>query len=290
MRERVEELRQEALARWRNNQYEESLPLLDEALALATDEETRELLSINKSFAVIALGRTSPEVQALPRIILKRRNPRHVQLAAYYLQYKNRLEGDYKRAASYLQIAMRAADEAGDTQWKSELLIELGNLTLFDSRSADAITHYEAAQAILTDSPEHTYARATCLQNIGYCKLDLGDYQGGIDLIHQALDLLKLLGVEGFGAESFIDLCFGYLGLEKLEEARRYGEIGLRMAKDVRQIRNAHYLLGEVAFKSGDQARAEEHFGELAKFYPDFPGLKNLLLAIDLRAMVNLKL
>jgi hypothetical protein len=40
----------------------------------------------------------------------------------------------------------------------------------------------------------------------------------------------------------------------------------------------------------GDVEAAEEHFDELARFYPQFRHLKSLLFAIDLRSMINLKL
>ena len=69
-----------------------------------------------------------------------------------------------------------------------------------------------------------------------------------------------------------------------------HGEAGLEGATDARQIRNAHYLLGEVAYKAGDSDLAHFHFDELSKFYPQFRNLKSLLFAIDLRSMVNLKL
>ena len=57
-----------------------------------------------------------------------------------------------------------------------------------------------------------------------------------------------------------------------------------------RQVRNAHYLLGEVAYKAGDVETADFHFGELARQYPEFRNLKSLLFAIDLRSMVNFRL
>lgn len=290
MSDRIEQLRQEALAKWTQNEFEASIPLLDQALELATDEETRELLTINKSFAVISLGQTSAEVQALPQIIMRRRKADHVLLAAYYLQVKNRMEGDYRRAQSYLRVAIQAAEDSGDDKWKPELRIELGQLCVYDSRTAEAIEHFEAALAMIDGNSGHVLRRPICVQNIGYCKLLLDEFQTGINLIHQAVELMKEAGGDGYLAESYIDLCFGYLGLEQLDEAKQFGELGLSLARELRQVRNAHYLLGEVAFKSGDSQGAETHFQQLAKFYPDFPYLKDLLLAIDLRAMVNLKL
>jgi len=91
-------------------------------------------------------------------------------------------------------------------------------------------------------------------------------------------------------SDAFADLCYGYLDLEQYEKARGYGETSLELACEPRQVRNAHYLLGEAAYKMGDIDAAEEHFEQLARFYPQFRHLKSLLFAIDLRSMINLKL
>ena len=74
----VEELRQSALAKVRAGALEEALATYDDAFALAHDDETRELITINKADAMIALERSGPEVQALPTIVMRRRNLRHV--------------------------------------------------------------------------------------------------------------------------------------------------------------------------------------------------------------------
>src|SRR6185295_14399020 len=63
---RIETLRQEALAKVRAEELEEALALYDEALGLAKDEEVRELITINKAETLIAVNRGGPEVQALP--------------------------------------------------------------------------------------------------------------------------------------------------------------------------------------------------------------------------------
>ncbi|HXG58619.1 MAG TPA: tetratricopeptide repeat protein [Thermoanaerobaculia bacterium] len=287
-RNRIEELRQAALTNVRLNRLEEAIELYDEALALATDEETRELITINKADAMIALERTGPEVQELARVIMRRRNPRHVCLAAYALQYKHRLEGDFKRALFYGQLALRAAEEAGDLAYKRAVLVDLGNIYEMDSQVEKAIEHFEQALEVLDEGdPQQRLSRGYTLENLGYCKLLQGSTDEGIDLVHRALEYLDdPLGV----AEAYIDLCYGYLDRGDLDRARHYGEAGLEAAGDPRQVRNAHYLLGEVAYKAGDTARAEEHFDHLARFYPEFRNLKSLLFALDLRGMVNLKL
>ena len=105
--------------------------------------------------------------------------------------------------------------------------------------------------------------------------------------LHSVIDQLPS---EHLKADAYVDLCYGYLDLEQYETARRFGEMSLAIAGEPRQVRNAHYLLGEAAYKMGDVDAAEDHFEHLARFYPQFRHLKSLLFAIDLRSMLNLKL
>jgi tetratricopeptide (TPR) repeat protein len=286
---RIEELRHDARLLLRRGEYEQALGVYDQALALAGDEETRELITINKADAMIALERTGPEVNELPRVIMRRRQPRHVYLAAYALQYKHRLENDLKRALFYGQLALRTAEEAGEPSWRRIVLLELGNIYVHDSQIAEAIASFTESMAIAEESPlqEKELSYSYALESLGYCLVLQGDLDAGMKHIHAALELLR----EPLGrAEAYVDLCYGYLEMGAYEKALFYGQAGLDISEDARQTRNAHYLLGEACYKSGDVDGADFHFGELAKFYPQFRNLKNLLYAIDLRSMVNLKL
>jgi tetratricopeptide (TPR) repeat protein len=286
---RIEELRQTGLAKVRDGALEESLGYYDEALSLCDDETARELITINKADALIALERNAPEVQELARVIMRRRNPRHVYLAAYALQYKHRLENNVKRALFYGELALRTAEEAEETLWRRVVLLELGNLYTIDSQIPKAIECYEQALAILGESEFHEadLSHGWALESLGYCIMLDGRTEEGIARIHDALLIIN----DRFGREeAFVDLCYGYLELGNLDEARKYGKAALEVAADPRVVRNAHYLLGELAYKSGDTEGADYHFEQLARFYPEFTNLKSLLFAIDLRSMVNLKL
>ncbi|MGH9459521.1 MAG: hypothetical protein ACRD2J_17940 [Thermoanaerobaculia bacterium] len=289
-RERIEALRQEGLAALRANHGETALERFDEALALAPEPDQAEILTINKARALVELRRSGPEVQALPRIVMRRENPLHTFLAAYTLLYKFRLDGEYERAGFYGRLALELVDASGRPEWKAEVLLDLGNLCIFNSQSNEAIAFYEEALALCDATPGRELAAAFAKQNLGYARMISGEVETGIALIHEAMALMTEIGAEGYIPESQIDLCYGYLELDNLEKARHYGELGLEGALEDRQIRNAHYLLGEVLFKSGEVAGARRHFETLARYYPDFPNLTNLLLAIDLRRMVNLKL
>lgn len=286
---RIEALRQDALAKVRSEEFDEALALYDEALSLAGDEETRELLTINKGHALIAAERTGPEVKALPMILMRRRNAHHTFLAAYALTYTHRLTNETKRAIFYGQIALEAARQAEQPLWQLAALNELGIVYETDSQFAQAIDCFEEALALTegVGGVDQSFSRTAIITNLGYNKLLVGETTEGIRLIHSAVDDIAAGHAK---SDAYIELCFGYVNLEDYETARRYGQLGLELACEPRQVRNAHYLLGEAAYKAGDVETAEYHFEELARFYPQFRHLKSLLFAIDLRSMINLKL
>lgn len=287
---KAEELRQQALASVRAEEFETALDLYDRALSLSTDDERRELIVINKADALIAMERGGPEVQALPSILMRRRNVHHTFLAGYALMYKHRLANESKRAIFYGQIALDAAAEADESFWKLAALNDLGIVYEIDSQFHQAIDCFEQALALLNsleDQSQQNFSRTAIFQNLGYNKLLIGQTEDGIAMIESVLDSIQ---VPSSLSDSYIDLCYGYLDLQQYDRARELGEKGLALAGEPRQHRNAHYLLGEAAYKSGDMDAAESHFESLARYYPQFRSLKRLLFTIDLRSMLNLKL
>lgn len=294
----VDQLRQEGLRLYYANSLEEALPWFDRALEIAEDEETRDLLTIHKASIHVALRQNTSEVQSLAAIVMRRPSLR--SLAAYHLATKFENEGAYSRARFYLEIAREAAEQTGNARLLTSTLIDLGNVCVYDSKPEDAVPYYDealdqlsadAADGIFNETPtERQLWIAFATQNLGYCRLQTGEPAEGVRLIARAIEMFEICEGQAYAAESHIDLCLGYLDLGELERARMHGEIGLRDASEDRQIRNAHYLLGEVAYKAGDIDGATAHFEHLARFYPDFPQLRNLLFAIDLRNVVNFKL
>jgi tetratricopeptide (TPR) repeat protein len=289
---RIEELRQKALAKVRSEEPDEAIALYDEALGLARDEEVRELITINKAETLIAVNRSGPEVQALPMILMRRRNARHTFLAAYALMYKHSLANETKRAIFYGQIALDAANDANQSIWKLRALNEFGIVYESDSQFGKAIECFTDAlscldQVAVSDPATHAFSRVAITANLGDSMLLDGKTKEALRLIHGVIDAINAPHAK---SDAYGNLCYGYLDLEEYEKARDYGELALQFACEERQIRNAHYLLGEAAYKSGDVEAAEDHFEELARFYPQFRHLKSLLFAIDLRSMINLKL
>lgn len=286
----VEQLRQAALAHARAEEYDEAIAIYDDALALVDDDEARELITINKADAMIASGRSGPEVQSLPAILMRRRSPRHTFLAGYALMFLHRRESNIRRAIVFGETALRAAEEAEEAYWQFAALNDLGICYEIDSQFEKAIDCHERATQVtssMSDEDTRTFSETITLQNLGYTKLLVGETTDGLDMIHRAIERIE---VPSSRSDSYIDLCYGYLELGNYDKALQYGQVGLECATDARQIRNAHYLLGEAAYKLGDVEAAEYHFDELTRFYPQFRNLKKLLFALDLRSMVNLRL
>src|SRR4051812_41313144 len=288
---RIEELRQQALEKVRSENFDEALALYDQALGLADDEETRELITINKGHALIAAERTGPEVKALPMILMRRRNAHHTFLSSYALLYTHRLSGESKRAIFYGQIALEAAEQAGQIYWRLAALNELGIVYETDSQFVKAIECLSQALACVdrdaSEPAAHAFSRVAIVTNLGYNKLLAGETLEGLRLLHSVVDEIQTPHSK---SDAYADLCYGYLDCEDYEKARHYGELALEFSCEPRQVRNAHYLTGEAAYKAGDVESAEEHFEELSRFYPQFRHLKSLLFGIDLRSMINLKL
>lgn len=287
---RADEMRQQALVHARAEEFDRALALYDEALALAQDDELAELITINKADALIAAGRTGEEVQALTSILMRRRNPHHTFLAAYALMFKHRTQNDTRRAILFGETALRASGEAEQPFWRLAALNDLGIIYEIDSQFEKAIASFEEALTLtgaIEDAAERRFSETAILQNLGYNKLLVGETAAGLEIIHSIIDRVE---VPSSLPDSYIDLCYGYLALKQFDTARHYGEIGLELAREPRQLRNAHYLLGEAAYESGDIERAEYHFDEIGRFYPEFKNLKNILFALDLRGIVNLRL
>jgi hypothetical protein len=77
--------------------------------------------------------------------------------------------------------------------------------------------------------------------------------------------------------------------LGRYDVAESYGLRALRTAEVKRQIRNANHLLGEICLRTGRYDESDAYFDVVAGFYPEFKNVKQLLVAVDLCAVVNWK-
>src|SRR5687768_9479109 len=80
---------------WRG-EFDAAIGLYDRAAEATACDETRELITIRKAEALIAAERDGAEIGALPGIVMRRRSPRHVYIAASVLM-RRFVESDDRR-------------------------------------------------------------------------------------------------------------------------------------------------------------------------------------------------
>jgi Tfp pilus assembly protein PilF len=140
--------------------------------------------------------------------------------------------------------------------------------------------------------PEPSPARARILDNLGYCSILQGRHRQGYTYLYQSLRLLRRFGAERYQISSRLDLCFAHLETGHYRHAWRHGVAALELAQRMGEpdsVKNALYLLGEVANLQGDLDLARSYFSRLQReFFPDASYLPGFLLAVDVRKLVNL--
>ena len=267
-----------------------ALVAYDRAAALAESEETRELVTIRKGEALIAADREGPEVSALPGIVMRRRNHRHVYMAASVLMRRYVESDDRRRAIFYGEIARTAAAALNDLFARATVLNYLGITLVADSQFDPALEAFEEALLAL-DTIENqnelvnSFA-AGVTANLGGTKILAGVVDEGVHLIETVIDELDDATER---AEACLDLCLGYIELEDYDTAEDLAREGLSLASTRRQIRNANHLLGEVCVRTGRYDEADVYFDVVAGFYPGFENVKQLLTEVNLCSVVNWK-
>ena len=164
-------------------EVDEAIAAYDDALARAGAEENRELITIRKAEALIAVERDGPEVSALAAIVMRRRSSRHVYMAATVLlrRYSN-LE-DRRRAIFYGDIASAAVVDLDDAFARAALLNNLGVVLVEDSHFERAIRAFDDALACLKTQTDHPHAdplRCSATLNLGGAKILSDVYEEGI--------------------------------------------------------------------------------------------------------------
>ena len=284
------ELREVAVEHMWQGHFDAAIAVYDQALTLTDDEELHELITIGKAEALIAAEQDGTEIARLPGIVMRRRNPRHVYMAAAVLMRRFTEGDDRKRAIFYGEIARGAANELGDLFPRAMVLNHHGITLVADSQFKPAIEAFDEALAALALMPgsddRATAVRFAVLANLGGAKVLHGDYEDGIRLLEKNVGKLD---EEYARAEAYLDMAYGYMELEQYEAAEFCARAAFDLAQIKRQIRNANYLLGEICVRTERYEEADPYFDVVASFYPEFRHVKELLISVDLCSVINWK-
>ena len=246
------------------------------------------------------LGNGTEVMPELRRVLLASSNDDNRWLASYTMARAHELEGQIKKALFYARLSRHHSAHVrrrGLTGLTHNLL---GNLLVAEGREAEAAAEYRTALRQSANSPAMWVAGAET--NLGYCLLigairatglSRARMREGLRLIYRSIRTFRREGAVQYSMLPHLDLCFAHLELKRPVYARRHGLCALKLAKqygDSATIKNSLYLLGHVALLEGDTETARQCFGELGqRFYPDQAGLTDLLMSVDLRQIVNLR-
>lgn len=272
--------------------FDAAVEVYDEALRIAADEELQELITIGKAEALIAAEREGAEIAKLPGIVMRRRNARHVYMAAAVLMRRFTEADDRKRAIFYGEIARNAAMELGDLFARAIVLNHHGITLVADSQFTPAIEAFDEALAVLAlfdpGDARASSLRIHALANLGGAKVLHGEYEEGVRLLEKNVNRLDEDQTYA-RAEAYLDMAYGYMELAQYDAAELCAREAMELAQIKRQTRNANYLLGEICVRTERYEEADPYFDVVAGFYPEFRNVKELLVSVDLCSVINWK-
>lgn len=297
-REHAERLRADAIRLLEAGDVRGSLGLYDQALDRARESEDPAFVDwifACRAAAASEAGPAEAELVELKRILLRSSDPQTAFRAAYSGARIYELKHDFRKAIFYSRIASERADGLGDPFLFAAAENMRGSLLVVDSRFDEAASAYR--NALEVEDPSSRLSplwRALAKDNLGYTLIASDRVDEGLKLVHEAFAFLEAEGARAQTVFPLLDLCFGYLKLDRYGEARYFGEEGLERVPLADESgpaieKNYLYLLGETCHLSGDEAAAQDYFDRLASLYPEFKNLRAYLEVFDFRNVINLR-
>ncbi len=293
-------LRQGIAAYESEHDSDRALELFEAAMDAALsggDRELRDRAFCNHASVRMGQGDENASVRELRDILMRTAQPETACLAAYNIGVAYKFRGALEKARFYYKVAEEnVAPRDGQSapaarKWTAAIQNELGNLYLIDSRFDDAAAAFERSLELTDD--ERSVARALMHDNLGYCRFIEGRMSEGFALVFEALRTLQRLGAKAFEAYPRLSLAYGYLEVGKVASSLRHGARVLALAdefEDDRCTKHALFLLGEAYHQLGDYDEALNQFTVLQdRYFPESEQLPEILMAIDVSKMINLK-
>lgn len=251
--------------------------------------ELERLAECSRSSAKVELGDGVKELPTLRRLLMATSERFVAFLAAYTSARAHELAKDWKKALFYARIASQHASGLPALD-QAASLNQLGNLALADSRVDEASQSFEQALAVLPAG--HDLDRAFVLDNLGYCWILQQRWYEGFFLLRHARRLHRRSGGPRYEIPNRLALAFAFLEVGRWRSAERQAVSALALAEaagDRDNVKNALYLAGAAARQAGELDRARGLFGRLDEHYADCRQLVDLMLALDLRQLINLR-
>lgn len=287
-------LAQAALAEKRQGRFVEARALYEQALAEARrlgEPDRIDRALCNHAAIVIALEDPTSVRGPLRAVLMRRTSNASAFLAADNLSWIYEQQKDFKKGLFYAQVATNHAQATEKRDWLASTYNQTGNCLVGDSRFEEAAEAYRKALELTPKEP--SAKRALMMSNLGYCAAMLEDTELAFELAFRSLRWLRRFGDERGCGWAHLDLCHAYVQIGRFRRACHHGSRALELAERVGEaglLKNVLFMFGEAQQQSGNMDAAYELFSRMQEsFYPEQPQLIELLLAVDLRQMVNLR-
>lgn len=279
-----------------DGRLEEALELFEEAHCVAAEtgnQRLEDLAFCNLASVSTRLSKGQELVPRLQKLLLRTVDPELAWLSSYNLALAyDRLE-KYRQALFYARISLRYAEEIDASLERAESFNQIGNVLCAMNRFTSALEHFQKGEELST-ADETDPVHGLILDNIGYCKIVLGDYDEGFRYLFRSLRLLRRSHGDGlYEAEPRLALSFAYLHVGRPVRAIRHGTRALELAEvsgDTRVTKHALLLLGEAYKLAQCRDMASDCFNLLQEtFYPGMQEVPDMLLNLDVCKVINLR-
>ena len=235
-------------------------------------------------------GHGEEDLPKLREILLRSSDLGNARLASYHLSIYYQFVENYKKSLFYARLALDRSRLMGRQDWLASSHNQLGNALLGENYIDQAFAEYEHSLSLMP--PDAMVWRSSILNNLGYCHLLQGHFDEGFLMLRESLRLARRAENQVYQILPHLDLAYAHLERGRYRDARRHATAALAFAElhgERYAIRNALYLLGETANMDRDEQGAWGYFSRLHnEFYPEFKGLPQFLMAVDVRKLVNL--
>ena len=288
-----ERLRQKARDEVVRGNLQSAAELCGRTLAWAEkhgERETRDREFCNNAGILIAQRRGDDVISELRRILLGNSNPEICYHAAYNISRFHELRNESRRGLFYNRLCLDHAERTRQPEPLARGLNQLGCLLALDSYFEVAVDAFASALRLLDAVKGND--KTAVLSNLGGAQIMLGRLTPGFSNLFRSLRMARRQGAMTWEVFPCLGLSFAYLEIDRPDRARVHASRALLLAEQAQmlaEVKPALYLLGESEKLRGNRDLAHTHFTRLQqKFYPDELEVPEVLMATDVRKLVNL--
>jgi tetratricopeptide (TPR) repeat protein len=263
--------------------FDDAVRALNAAEEVASSEAEQAMLRMHRASIDVLQGKRDADIRVFLENMVRRHSPRHLQIATYYLLVHAIENNDRKLADRTFPAYLEAVNASGDPVQR---VASYDVAAAVESMRGNHVAAIEYGRAALAEcdrcsDPDELLSRTFITHNLAYNCLAANRFTEALTYARDAVALAEELGREDALRQLLVTAAFAYLCKDQLEDAEALANRAMPFAAATRMERYVHYLHGEIARRRGDRETAERHFRKLEEFYPDTPGVAEILLTMN---------